>query len=119
MYGYMNVEVLEKIIEIGEVYYWSCSCEVIWYKGVISGFVQYIVEMWIDDDQDLVWLRVNVVGNGVLCYVGYCFCFYWVVLIGSVDVVLKLFFIEIEKVFDLKDVYGDVLNLIKFQRYFV
>ena len=54
MHGYMNIEALIKTIETKEAHYWSRSRKKIWHKGQISGFVQKIKEIRIDDDQDSV-----------------------------------------------------------------
>ena len=75
MQGYMNKEALKKTIAIGEAVYYSRSRQKLWHKGKTSGFVQKIKEIRIDDDQDCVWLRVDVIG-GASCHVGYRSCFY-------------------------------------------
>ena len=90
--------------------YYSRSRETIWHKGATSGLVQNIVEMRIDDDQDAVWLRVKVAGNGASCHVGYRSCFYRSVPTGAVDDKLTLQFEEHYKVFDPVEVYGDAPN---------
>ena len=76
MHGYMNEAAFLKSIETAEAHYYSRSRETIWHKGATSGLVQNIVEMRIDDNQDAVWLRVKVAGNGASCHVGYRSCFY-------------------------------------------
>ncbi|HAM48514.1 MAG TPA: phosphoribosyl-AMP cyclohydrolase, partial [Alphaproteobacteria bacterium] len=88
--------------------YWSRSRKCLWHKGATSGLVQKVVEMRIDDDQDAVWLRVNVNG-GASCHVGYRSCFYRSVPVGASGTV-SLNFEETEKVFDPKAVYGDAPN---------
>ena len=112
MHGYMNEEALKKTIELGEAVYYSRSREALWHKGATSGLTQIIKEMRIDDDQDCVWLRVEVQGNGASCHVGYRSCFYRSVPTGDEffekDGELK--FEESEKVFDPQDVYGDAPN---------
>ena len=70
MVGYMNAEALRKTIETGEAHYFSRSRQVLWHKGATSGLVQKVVELMIDDDQDCVWLKVQVAG-GASCHVGY------------------------------------------------
>ena len=111
MHGYMNAEALEKTIETGEAHYWSRSRKVLWHKGATSGLTQKIVEMRIDDDQDAVWLRVEVAGSGASCHVGYRSCFYREVPTGSAgSEPVKLTYREDEKTFDPHDVYGDVPN---------
>lgn len=111
MHGYMNEEALVKSIETGEAHYYSRSREVIWHKGATSGLVQKIVEFRIDDDQDCVWMRVEVAGNGASCHVGYRSCFYRSVPTGgTVTPDLELTFEEDTKVFDPVEVYGDAPN---------
>ena len=110
MQGYMNDEAFKKTIEIGEAVYYSRSRKTLWHKGKTSGLVQTIKEMRIDDDQDCVWLRVDVKG-GASCHVGYRSCFYRSIPFGpkqSED--KKLQFEEKEKVFNPKKVYGDTPN---------
>lgn len=110
MHAYMNEEALKKTIELGEAVYWSRSRQVLWHKGATSGLVQKVIEMRIDDDQDTVWLRVDVQG-GASCHVGYRSCFYRSVPVGeAAKKTLDLTFTETEKVFDPKEVYGDAPN---------
>jgi len=111
MLGYMNAEALAKTIETGEAHYWSRSRQALWHKGATSGLTQRIVELRIDDDQDAVWLKVEVAGSGSSCHVGYKSCFYRAVPTGrapSPD--LELEFREQDKTFDPKEVYGDAPN---------
>ena len=110
MHGYMNAEALAKTIETGEAHYWSRSRQTLWHKGATSGLTQRVAEMRIDDDQDAVWLRVNVDGNGASCHVGYRSCFYRSVPTGSAEGPLTLQYEETEKVFEPEDVYGDAPN---------
>ena len=111
MHGFMNKEALRRTIETGEAHYYSRSREAIWHKGATSGLVQNIVEMRIDDDQDCVWLRVRVGGNGASCHVGYRSCFYRSLQTGTLpDAPVTLTFEETEKVFDPLAVYGDAPN---------
>ena len=69
MHGYMNSEALKKTIETKEAHYWSRSRKSIWHKGKTSGFTQKVIQIRIDDDQDSVWLCVDI-GNGASCHVG-------------------------------------------------
>lgn len=113
MLGYMNAEALRKTIETGEAHYWSRSRQVLWHKGATSGLVQKVLELRIDDDQDAVWLRVEIPGDAS-CHVGYRSCFYRSVPIGpgaqSKDGARALKFEEDKKAFDPKKVYGDAPN---------
>ena len=63
MHGYMNQEALKITIEKKEACYWSRSRKQVWHKGITSGFIQKVKEIRIDDDQDSVWLSVDI-GNG-------------------------------------------------------
>ncbi len=110
MQGYMNEEALKKTISLGEAVYYSRSRQTLWHKGKTSGLVQTIKEIRIDDDQDCIWLRVDVVG-GASCHVGYRSCFYRSISIEDKNFKkIKLKFEEKEKVFDPKDVYGNSPN---------
>lgn len=111
MLGYMNSQALELSIKTGEAHYWSRSRQVLWHKGASSGLVQKIVDLRVDDDQDAVWLKVDVAGSGASCHVGYNSCFYRSVPTGEAPSPgLKLEYRESEKVFDPLEVYGDVPN---------
>ncbi len=110
MLGYMNEEAFVKTIETGEAHYFSRSRQVLWHKGATSGLVQKVVEMRIDDDQDAVWLSVEIPGDAS-CHVGYRSCFYRAIPTGKTpDAALALEFKEHEKSFDPKAIYGDAPN---------
>jgi phosphoribosyl-AMP cyclohydrolase len=110
MQGYMNEESLKKTITLGQAVYYSRSRKTIWHKGKTSGLIQNIKEIRIDDDQDCIWLRVEVEG-GASCHVGYRSCFYRSVPFGNnQSSEQKLTFEEKKKVFDPKKIYGDSPN---------
>jgi len=111
MHGYMNAEALKKTIETKEAHYWSRSRKKIWHKGQISGFVQKIKEIRIDDDQDSIWLSVNI-GNGASCHVGYRSCFYRSIPLGKISNTeeLEIEFKEKKKIFDPKKIYKNEPN---------
>ena len=111
MHGYMNDEALKKTIETKEAHYWSRSRKKIWHKGQVSGFVQIVKEIRIDDDQDSVWLSVDI-GSGASCHVGYRSCFYRSIPLGKIKnkEELEMQFREKEKIFDPKKVYKDEPN---------
>lgn len=110
MMGVMNADALTRTIESGEAHYWSRSRKSLWRKGATSGLIQEVVEVRVDDDQDAIWLRVNVRG-GASCHVGYRSCFYRTVSKQApVAEPIRLAFSETEKVFDPKVVYGDAPN---------
>lgn len=112
MLGYMNEEALKRTIATGEAHYFSRSREVLWHKGATSGLVQKVVELRIDDDQDAVWLRVEVAGSGASCHVGYRSCFFREVPTGVPAQGSRVVLVnrESEKTFDPVEVYGDAPN---------
>lgn len=109
MLGWMNAEALRLTIETGEAHYYSRSRNTHWHKGATSGLVQKVVEARIDDDQDAVWLSVQVQGSGASCHVGYRSCFYREIPTSD-SAGQPLLFKEDEKTFDPQDVYGDAPN---------
>jgi len=115
MQGYMNEEALGLTIQTGEAHYFSRSRQVLWHKGATSGLVQTVRELLVDDDQDCIWLRVDVRG-GASCHVGYRSCFYRSVPVGpdfesqQTDGHIELKWTDTEKVFDPAEVYGNAPN---------
>ncbi|MEM1345765.1 MAG: phosphoribosyl-AMP cyclohydrolase [Pseudomonadota bacterium] len=109
MLGWMNAEALRLTIETGEAHYFNRARQALWHKGATSGLVQKVVEARIDDDQDALWLRVEVAGSGASCHVGYRSCFYRAVPVGE-EAGQSLTFLEAEKTFDPNEVYGDAPN---------
>jgi phosphoribosyl-AMP cyclohydrolase len=111
MVGYMNEEALTQTIENGEAYYFSRSRQIVWHKGATSGLIQTVKEIRIDDDQDSIWLSVEVGGSGASCHVGYKSCFYISIpLKNEVNLNLKLNWEEKEKLFNPDEVYGNAPN---------
>ena len=110
MHGYMNSEALKKTIETKEAHYWSRSRKTIWHKGKTSGFSQKVIQIRIDDDQDSIWLSVDI-GDGASCHVGYKSCFYRSIPIkNEISKNIELKWEEDKKLFDPKEVYGDAPN---------
>ncbi len=111
MHGYMNNEALKKTIETKEAHYWSRSRKKMWRKGQVSGFIQKVKEVRIDDDQDSVWLSVDI-GSGSSCHVGYRSCFYRSIPLGKIkdEKKLEMEFKETKKTFDPKKIYKDEPN---------
>ncbi len=109
MLGYMNEEALKKTILQGEAFYYSRSRKIIWHKGAKSGFVQKVKDILIDDDQDALILKVEVLNGGASCHVGYRSCFYRKVTKDSHNT-LALEFQEKTKVFDPQKVYPNEKN---------
>jgi len=111
MLGYMNAEALIKTLEEGEAYYFSRTRQKVWHKGATSGLIQAVKEIRIDDDQDSIWLSVEVGGSGASCHVGYKSCFYRSIPIkNKVSKNIELKWEEDKKLFDPIEVYGDAPN---------
>ena len=98
-------------IETKEAHYWSRSRKKIWRKGQVSGFIQKVKEIRIDDDQDSIWLIVDI-GEGASCHVGYRSCFYRSIPLGPIKngKEIKMKFEEQEKTFDPEIVYKNQPN---------
>ncbi len=111
MQGFMNSEALKKTIETREAHYWSRSRKEVWHKGETSGFIQKVVEMRIDDDQDSIWMSVDI-GDGASCHVGYKSCFYRSITLGKIENTekVKIDFKEKKKKFDPEVVYKNKPN---------
>ncbi len=82
MFAWMNMEALALTLESGVGHFWSRSRASLWKKGEESGNLLRIVELRTDCDQDVVWLRVKVAGDGVACHTGERSCFYRTVPLG-------------------------------------
>tara|TARA_R110000851_G_scaffold206934_1_gene358933 strand:- start:2616 stop:3089 length:474 start_codon:yes stop_codon:yes gene_type:complete len=109
MLGWMNAEALRLTLETGEAHYFSRSRQEMWRKGTTLGLVQKVVEARIDDDQDAIWLRVDIGGMAASCHVGYRSCFYRA--IPTVEHAGDpLIFMENVKAFDPVATYGDAPN---------
>ena len=111
MQGYMNKDALKKTIETKEAHYWSRSRNALWQKGKTSGFMQKVIEFRIDDDQDSLWMSVDI-GNGASCHVGYKSCFYRSIPLGPIKNAqeVELEFKEKKKKFDPEKVYKGQTN---------
>jgi len=111
MHGYMNDEALKKTIETKQAHYWSRSRKKIWCKGEISGFLQTVKEIRIDDDQDAILLSVDI-GDGASCHVGYRSCFYRSIPLGKIKNTreLEMKFEEKKKIIDPKKIYKNEPN---------
>ncbi|MDN5927235.1 MAG: phosphoribosyl-AMP cyclohydrolase [Hyphomicrobiales bacterium] len=89
MVAHMNEEALRLTLETGIAHYWSRSRRTLWKKGETSGNFQHVVEMHVDCDQDALWLKVEVAGDGVTCHTGRRSCFYRAVETNGTEPVLR------------------------------
>ncbi len=103
MVAHMNEEALRKTIESGDAWYFSRARNALWRKGETSGHTQRVIEMRIDCDQDAVWIRVEQ--SGAACHTGRRSCFYRRIEAGEGGA--RLSFVDADKVFDPKAVYGE------------
>ena len=106
MVGYMNAESLLRTLETGEAWYWSRSRQEYWKKGATSGQVQKVIEIRTDCDQDAIWLRVRVEGNGATCHVGYRSCFFRTIHRDK-NGKIRLERAEAAPVYDPEEIYGN------------
>lgn len=74
MVAHMNAEALALTVASGEAHFWSRSRGRLWRKGETSGHVLRVVEIWVDCDQDALWLRAEPAGPA--CHTGARSCFY-------------------------------------------
>lgn len=89
MLAWMNAEALKRTVETGEAWYWSRSRQELWHKGATSGQIQHVQELRVDCDQDTVWLKVRVDGDGGCCHTGRTSCFYRRIVNGPEGPVLR------------------------------
>ncbi len=75
MFAWMNREALEQTLQTGKATYYSRSRDKIWLKGESSGRIQYVKEIRVDCDQDVIQLRIQMEKEGS-CHNGYKSCFY-------------------------------------------
>lgn len=74
MLGHMNQQALEKTLETGSVYFFSRSRQTLWQKGESSGNILHVEDIFIDCDQDALWIKARPAGP--TCHTGQRSCFY-------------------------------------------
>jgi phosphoribosyl-AMP cyclohydrolase len=82
MFAWMNAEALALTLETRAAHFWSRSRNRLWKKGDDSGNVLEVVEVRTDCDQDVVWLKATVQGDGNACHTGARSCFYRALPLG-------------------------------------
>jgi phosphoribosyl-AMP cyclohydrolase len=97
MMAYMNPEAWEATLSTRKATFWSRSRQELWVKGLTSGNVQHVKEIYIDCDNDAVLLKVKQMG-GAACHTGYKSCFFRRVEGESLQIIG-------DPVFDPKEVY--------------
>ncbi len=83
MFAWMNAQALRLTLDTGVAHYYSRSRGALWKKGETSGQLQTVQELRIDCDQDAVWVKVTVGGDGGACHTGFKSCFYRVAKDGT------------------------------------
>lgn len=108
MLAWMNAEALALTIRTGEAHFWSRSRQRLWRKGEDSGNVLAVVEMRTDCDQDAIWMRVRMGGQGAACHTGHQTCFYRRIPVGGAaqGAAPRLEHAGTRRVFDPGKVYG-------------
>ncbi|MEZ5811606.1 MAG: phosphoribosyl-AMP cyclohydrolase [Rhizobiaceae bacterium] len=89
MVAHMNADALALSLETGIAHFWSRSRATLWKKGETSGNLLHIDEMRTDCDQDAVWLKVRIAGDGAACHTGERSCFYRQVTTTDDEATLK------------------------------
>ena len=74
MVAHLNAEALALTQSTGEAHFWSRSRDRLWRKGEESGHVLRVIELWIDCDQDALWIKAEPAGPA--CHTGARSCFY-------------------------------------------
>jgi len=74
MVAYMNREAIEKTLKTGKMHYYSRSRKKLWLKGEESGNFQFVKEIYIDCDGDVLLFKVEQKGGA--CHEGYYTCFF-------------------------------------------
>lgn len=75
MVAWMNRDALEETARTMRGVYWSRSRDKLWRKGEESGHVQYVSELRLDCDNDVVLLKIEQIG-GIACHTGRRSCFF-------------------------------------------
>jgi len=74
MVAYANDEAVRKTFETGKAHYFSTSRKQLWLKGETSGHFQFVKEIYIDCDGDVILYKVEQIGAA--CHTGNRSCFF-------------------------------------------
>ncbi|MCM8767798.1 MAG: phosphoribosyl-AMP cyclohydrolase [Candidatus Omnitrophica bacterium] len=96
MVAWMNKQALEKTLNTGKMHYYSRSRKKLWLKGEESGNYQFVREIYIDCDGDVLLFKVEQKGGA--CHEGYYSCFFRKYEDGKFKIVKEKIF-EPEKVY--------------------
>jgi phosphoribosyl-AMP cyclohydrolase len=98
MMAWMDESSLRETLASGQTHFYSRSRKSHWHKGGTSGHVQYVEEIRIDCDADVLLIKVRQVGGA--CHEGYRSCFFRKVEAGQELIV------DQQRVFDPEAIYG-------------
>jgi len=74
MMAWMNRESLQRTVETNLCTYWSRSRQSFWVKGETSGHKQFVKNISVDCDQDVLLIKVEQIGAA--CHENYRSCFF-------------------------------------------
>ena len=83
MLAWMNREAFEETVRTRRACYFSRSRNRLWRKGEESGNLLRVIEVRTDCDQDVLWLKATVEGDGHACHTGERSCFYRTLPLGQ------------------------------------
>jgi phosphoribosyl-AMP cyclohydrolase len=75
MLAWMNRAALQLTVQQKRAVYWSRSRSKLWFKGEESGNIQYVKDIRLDCDNDVILLTVEQIG-GIACHTGRHHCFF-------------------------------------------
>ncbi len=82
MLAYMNLESLQKTIQVGKTCFWSRSRNQYWIKGETSGHYQFVKDIYYDCDCDTLLIKVRQIGAA--CHTMKKSCFYRKIKVSKV-----------------------------------
>ena len=71
-----GVSALRLTLETGLAHFWSRSRRSLWKKGETSGELLSVKAVLTDCDQDVLQVKVEMLGQGAACHTGRKSCFY-------------------------------------------
>lgn len=74
MVAWMSAESIALTLKTGTTWFWSRSRSELWNKGVTSGNMQQVKELWADCDSDTLLCKVD--SPGPACHTGNRTCFF-------------------------------------------
>lgn len=75
MVGFMDADALERTRATGYATFYSRTRKTLWTKGETSGNRLRVIDTFVDCDDDTILLRVERLGDGLVCHTGERTCF--------------------------------------------